>query len=161
MANTEKISLAKALKLKNRLVGQISKLTQDVQLYNSTQEGSEAIDVRARFELRAQTVATLTQLKYAIYLANQPVQNLIFELAERKAEVALLSGLSTKHGVYKEGYPTAGDINYLAQFRKADIDAMVKKLEYQIDLLQDRLDVHNHQTTVEVDSAVLAQEIDA
>lgn len=152
---TATITLAKALKLKNRLAGRVAKLTEDVKAYNSVQEGAEAVDVRARLAERAEAVGLLTDLKYAIFRANQPVQRAIFELAERKAEVALLAGLTTKHGVYKEGYPAAGDVTYVAQLRKAEVDELVLKLEREIDRLQDRLDGFNHEAVIEVDRKVL------
>jgi len=151
MADTLTVTLAKALKLKNRLAGRVTKLTLDVQTYNSVQNGAETVDVRTRFAERAAVVAQLTELKDAISRANQPIQKAIFELAERKAEVALLAGLNTKHGVYKEGYPTGGDVTYVAQLRKADVDERVAKLEAEIDRLQDRLDGFNHTTVVEVE----------
>lgn len=156
MAETVTITLAKALKLKNRLAGRVGKLTQDVQNYNSVQEGAEAVDVRARLAERAAAVAQLTALKDAISAANRPVQRAIFDLAERKAEVALLAGLNTKHGVYKEGYPAAGDVAYVAQFRKAEVDGKVAELESEIDRLQDRLDGFNYETVLVVDRAALA-----
>lgn len=155
MADTLTISLAKALKLKNRLAGRVTKLTQDIQTYNSVQDGAETVDVRARFAERAAVVAQLADLKDAISRANQPIQKAIFELAEKKAEVALLAGLTTKHGVYKEGYPTGGDVTYVAQLRKADVDALVAKLEAEIDRLQDRLDGFNHTTVIEIDRAAV------
>jgi hypothetical protein len=155
VADTLTVTLAKALKLKNRLAGRVTKLTQDIQTYNSVQDGAETVDVRARFAERAAVVGQLADLKYAIFRANQPIQKAIFELAEKKAEVALLTALPTKHGVYKEGYPTGGDVTYVAQLRKADVDDMVAKLEAEIDRLQDRLDTFNHTTVVEVDTAAV------
>lgn len=151
MSEIVTVSLAKALKLKNRLAGRVTKLTQDIQTYNSVQEGAEATDVRARFAERAEAVTLLTALKSAISQANGPIQRDIFELAERKSEVALLAGLPTKHGVYKEGYPTGGDVTYVAQYRKSEIDGLVVQLEGEIDRLQDRLDAFNHETKIEVD----------
>ena len=155
MADTLTVTLAKALKLKNRLAGRVTKLTQDVQNYNSVQDGAEAVDVRARFAERAAVVGQLAELKAAISRANLPIQKAIFELAERKAEVALLAALNTKHGVYKEGYPTGGDVTYLAQLRKADVDELVGKLEAETDRIQDRLDTFNHTTVIEVDRAAV------
>lgn len=145
------VTLAKALKLKNRLAGRVSKLTQDIQTYNSIQDGAESINVKDRLTERAETVRLLTELKYAIFRANEPVQKAIFELAELKAEVALLTGLNTKHGKYKEGYPASGEVSYTAQFRKQDVDAMVAQLEIEIDQHQDRLDRFNHETVIKID----------
>ena len=156
MADTLNITLAKALKLKNRLAGKVAKLTATIQTYNSTQQTSEQIDVRAPFAARADLVRRLTDLKHAIARANAPIQGDIFNLAELKAEVALLAGLSTKHGTFLEGYPTAGQVAYVAQFRKADVDAMTDALETRIDALQDKLDTFNAQTLIAVEAATVA-----
>ncbi len=85
MADTLTITLAKALKVKNRLAGRVTKLTADIQTYNSVQDGTVEVDVRARFADRAAAVALLADVKDAISRANAPVQKTIFELAERKA----------------------------------------------------------------------------
>ena len=156
MADTLNITLAKALKLKNRLAGKVAKLTGTVQTYNSTQQTGEQIDVRAKFAERADLVGRLTELKHAIARANAPIQRDIFDLAELKAEVALLAALNTKHGTFLEGYPAAGQVAYVAQFRKADVDAMTDALEARIDALQDKLDTFNAQTLVAVDAATVA-----
>jgi hypothetical protein len=156
MADTLNITLAKALKLKNRLAGKVAKLTQTVRAYNSTQQTGEQIDVRSAHAERADLVGRLTDLKYAIARANAPIQHDIFDLAELKAEVALLAALNTKHGTFLEGYPTAGQVSYVAQFRKADVDAMTDALETRIDALQDKLDTFNAQTFVAVETATVA-----
>ena len=156
MADTLNITLAKALKLKNRIAGKVAKLTQTVQTYNSTQQGAEQIDVRAAFAERADLVARLTDLKATVARANAPIQKDIFELAELKAEVTLVAALNTKHGTVLEGYPAAGQVTYVAQFRKADVDAMTNALESRIDALQDKLDTFNAQTPVAVDSVTVA-----
>lgn len=156
MADTTNISLAKALKLKNRLAGRIAKLTQTVQTYNSTQEKAEQIDVRAAFAERTDLVRRLTELKLSVALANAPIQRDIFALAEMKAEVTLLAGLNTKHGTIIEGYPVSAEVGYIAQFRKGDVDAMVLELEGRIDALQDKLDTFNATTVIAVDRKTVA-----
>ena len=150
------ITLAKALKLKNRLAGKVAKLTATVQTYNSTQGTAEQIDVRAAFAERADLVRRLTDLKAAVARANAAIQRDIFDLAEMKAETTLLAALNTKHGTVLEGYPTAGQVTYVAQFRKADVDAMTDALEGRIDALQDKLDTYNAQTLVAVDAVTVA-----
>ncbi len=150
------ITLAKALKLKNRLAGKVAKLTLTVQTYNSTQGTAEQIDVRAAFAERADLVRRLTDLKQAIARANAAIQRDIFDLAELKAEVTLLAALNTKHGTVLEGYPTSGQVTYVAQFRKADVDAMTNALETRIDALQDKLDTFNAQTLVAVDAVTVS-----
>lgn len=156
MADMLNINLAKALKLKNRLAGRIAKLTLAVQLYNSTQEKAEQIDVRLAYTGRADLVRRLTDLKLAIAQANAPIQRDIFALGEMKAEVTLLTGLNTKHGTVIEGYPTSGAVSYIAQFRKGEVDAMTTALETRIDALQDKLDTFNASTTIAVDRDTVA-----
>lgn len=155
MADIIQITLAKALKLKNRLAGRISKLTSDIQTFNSVQDRAERQDVRAKFDERAAIVRQLIDLKQAIAQANAPIQRGIFELAELKAEVGLLTGLNTKHGTFLEGYPTAGQVTYIAEFRKAEVDRKIEELEARIDALQDRLDAFNTATSIGVDRAVV------
>ncbi len=66
-------------------------------------------------ELRTQNaqelVRQLTELKYTITRANALIQRDIFDLAELKSEVTLLTGLNTKHGTFLEGYPNAGQVS--------------------------------------------------
>ena len=138
------------------MTGRNAKLTQTVQTYNSTQGTAEQIDVRAAFAGRADLVARLTDLKHAVARANAPIQRDIFDLAELKAETTLLAALNTKHGTVLEGYPAAGQVTYVAQFRKADVDAMTDALEGRIDALQDKLDTFNAQTLVAVDAVTVA-----
>ena len=155
MAETLTITLAKALKLKNRLAGRVAKLTTDIQQHNSKQQGADGADVPAAYARRAEAVARLVDLKAAISHANRPIQRDIYALAEKKAEIALLAALDTKHGTFKEGYANA-DVVYVAQLRKADVDARTAALEAEIDALQDKLDGFNHDTRLAVPPEVVA-----
>jgi hypothetical protein len=97
----------------------------------------------------------LVRLKVAINATNQPVQHLIFELAECKALLAMLGKVDTKHGPSAEGY-SATIINYVAQLRKPDIDREVRRIEQEIDRIQDELDRFNHRTMITVAASLLA-----
>lgn len=152
------ITLVKALKLKNRVVGRIATLDADIKTYNSVSEGKEQLDVPRLFEAREQLVSHLIGLKVALNAANQPVQPLIYELAERKAKVQVLAGLSTQHGKVVEGF-SGTLVNYVAQLRKETVDREIRSLEREIDRLQDQLDEFNHQTTITVDARLLGEEI--
>jgi hypothetical protein len=84
------ISLAKALKLKNRLAGRVAKLDADLAAYNSVLAGSDQPDIRRMYAERQRLVGQLIELKVAINAANQPAQRTIFLLGEQKSLVALL-----------------------------------------------------------------------
>src|SRR5262249_53711792 len=150
MENRVEISLAKALKLKNRLAGRVAQLSQDIKTYNSRQEGAEAVDVQRRYAERAELVARLGDLKTAISHANQPGQQVIYTLAERKALLALLGELNTQHGAVSHYHQAA--VNFVAQIRKEQVDQERLRLEREVDALQEQLDRFNQLTTLRVNA---------
>lgn len=159
MAERVEVTLARALKLKNRLAGRLAKLDRDFETYNSVLAGADRLDMRALYAERSKLAALLIELKVVLNATNQPVQRTIFQLGELKSLVALLTRTSTKHGTVVEGYQGT-EVEYVAQFRKADVDREVRRLEVDIDRLQEQLDAFNHRTTILLDTALL-NEIEA
>ena len=148
MAEQAEVTLARALKLKNRLAGRLAKIDSDFESYNSVPSGTDRPDLKIVYAERSRVVARLIDLKLAISVANQPMQRTILELGEAgKSLVALLTKTSTKHGKILEGYHST-EIEYSAQFRKGDIDREVRRLEVVIDRLQEQLDGFNHRTVI-------------
>lgn len=157
MSETVQISLSRALKLKNRLTHQLSQLDGQITAYNDAIEGHYEYDVRALYEDRKTVVEQLIKLKVAINAANQPIQGLIYQLAESKSLIAMLNRVSTKHGPTLEGHPySSTKYDYQAQFRKADINREVHRIEQEIDRIQDELDRFNHSKLISVDGVLLA-----
>jgi hypothetical protein len=156
MAEQVELTLARALKLKNRLTGRLAKIDRDFENYNSVPAGSDRLDIKALYAERGKLVVQLLKLKVTLNSANQPVQPTIFELGELKSLVALLNKTSTKHGKVPEGYH-GNEVEYAAQFRKVEIDREVRRLEVHIDRLQEQLDAFNHQTTIILDAALLSE----
>lgn len=149
------ITLAKALKLKNRLAGRVSELTNDIKTYNSQQEGAEVVNVLQRYTERTELVSRLIQLKTAISRANEPVQRQIYTLAERKALMSLLNELPTQHGSVSQYHQAP--VRYVAQMRKEHVDQEKRRLEQEIDQLQDELDRFNQTTVIGVDAALIGE----
>ncbi|QJW93774.1 hypothetical protein [Frigoriglobus tundricola] len=156
MAEPTQINLSRALKLKNRVVHRLSQFDTQIATYNSVIEDNQEYDVRQLYKARMVLAEQLVKLKVAINAANQPIQGLIFELAECKALVAMLGKVNTRHGPSVEGFSGART-NYVAQFRKPDIDTEVRRVEKEIDRLQDELDRFNHRTLIAVDASLLAE----
>ncbi len=159
MPEQAEITLARALKLKNRLAGRLAKLDTDFESYNSLPAGTDRPDLKVVYADRNKLVARLLELKVALNASNQPMQRTIFELGEAKSLVALLAKTSTKHGKIVEGYHGT-EVDYTAQFRKGDIDREVRRLEAVIDRLQEQLDSFNHRTLISIDADML-REIEA
>src|SRR5215510_5744077 len=139
------ITLAKALKVKNRLTGRLAKVQADIQAYNSVPQGqADQVNVPALMQNREELVGALVALKTAINDANREAQRDIYDLAERKATAQFLAGLNTRHGPQPAVYPNTTEVSYVAALKKADVDALVARLEKEIDRVQDRLDQFNH-----------------
>jgi hypothetical protein len=156
MAERTEITLARALKFKNRLAGRLAKLDSDFEKYNSALAGSDQLDMKVLWAERSKLVGQLIELKVSINAANQPIQRTIFELGELKSQVALLSKTSTLHGKMVEGFH-GNEVEYIAQFRKIDVNRAVRSLEVQIDRLQEQLDAFNYRTTITLDAALLSE----
>ncbi len=152
----QEITLAKALKVKNRLTGRLAKVQADIQAYNSVPEGqADQVKVPALMKTREELVGALVSLKTAINEANREAQRDIYDLAEKKATAQFLTGLNTRHDPQPPVYPSTIEVNYVATLKKADVDALVAGLEKEIDQLQDKLDQFNHVCKIEVDGRIL------
>ena len=150
------ITLAKALKVKNRLTGRLAKVQADIQAYNSVPEGqADQVNVPALLKTREELVEALVALKTAINDANREAQRDIYDLAEKKATAQFLAGVNTRHGPQPPVYPSTVEVTYVAALRKADVDGLVAGLEKEIDQLQDRLDQFNHERKIGVDGRIL------
>jgi hypothetical protein len=150
------ITLAKALKVKNRLAGRLAKVQADIQAYNSVPQGqADQVNVPALMKARDELVGALVALKAAINEANREAQRDIYLLAEKKATAQFLAGVNTRHGPQPPVYPSTIEVNYVAALKKGDVDGLVAGLEKEIDQLQDRLDQFNHDCRVEVDGRTL------
>ena len=150
------ITLAKALKVKNRLTGRLAKVQADIQAFNSIPEGQAGqVNVPVLMKTREELVGALVALKTAINETNRESQRDIYDLAEKKATAQFLGGLNTRHGRQPAVYPSTTEVNYVAALKKSDVDALLVRLEYEIDQLQDRLDQFNHVHKIEVDGRIL------
>jgi hypothetical protein len=150
------ITLAKALKIKNRLAGRLAKVQVDIQAFNSVPEGqADQVNVPVLMKTREELVGALVSLKTAINDANREAQREIYDLAEKKATAQFLAGVNTRHGPQPPVYPATIVVNYVAALKKADVDTLVTRLETDIDQLQDRLDQFNHVHKIEVDGRIL------
>jgi hypothetical protein len=150
------ITVAKALKVKNRLAGRLAKVQADIQAYNSVPAGqADQVNVPALMRTREELVGALVALKTAINDANREAQRDIYDLAEKKATAQFLAGVNTRHGPQPPVYPSTVEVTYVAALKKADVDGLVAGLEKEIDQLQDRLDQFNHDHRIEVDSRTL------
>lgn len=154
-AETKEITLAKALKIKNRLASRLASVQEDIRTNNSTTvELSKNVDVRNLAILRDNLSSSLVYLKAVITLKNAPIQDKIFLLAENKATIAWLKTIPTTDGKQYHAYH-ATEIEYVATFNKNQITEMIRMIESRIDSIQDELDEFNHSTKLTIPVQVL------
>lgn len=151
------LTLARALKLKNRVVSRLARFDALIVANNSNIDDSRDYDIHDLYRARTELVDLLIALKAAINAANQPIQAAIYRLAEYKSLIATLNKIDARHGPHLEGYSSVR-VNYVAQWRKVEIAREVKRIEAEIDRIQDELDRHNAGTTIMIDAATLADE---
>ncbi len=147
------VTLAKALKLKNRQVQKVKDLQSRIESSNSYLAGSEPdFDTRILYEeLKAET-ERLWRLKVAINTANVPIHRAIYEMAETKGLITFLKGLNTQRGKAVVGYMMGEPAQYEAQITAPAAQIEIAALEARIDDLQDILDSHNATTTIDVEA---------
>lgn len=154
MMKKRTVTLAKALKVKNRLVGKITAVKQAIVNYNSVEQTAEKFDTAQALELYKQLTAHLINLKDTISRANSSIQKLIYELAEVKGSAVFYATIPTRHGTFTQPYTDEKAV-YVAKLRKPDMDTQITVLQARIDEIQDMLDEFNGKTTVTLEEELI------
>lgn len=147
------VSIARALKEKNRVAGRLAKARQLVNKENSKEKKvPRGVDVKAVYAEAKTLRDRLVAIKTAIAVANQPIVGRIVELAEVKSEIAYLNALDVQEGVFEESsYGGKLVKEYDAVLQKTEVLAEVDALQRRADELQDALDEFNASVKVEIE----------
>jgi hypothetical protein len=142
--------LYKALKLKKNLVGEITKLKQQIKDKNSYLEGSkngQNFSVENLYADLLKKIGTLTSLKYIINEANGEIQSKIFLIGEYKALISFWKEVSVTEGTEVSGYSNVIK-NYVVQFDEAKRNNIIADFQLKVDALQDEIDEFNFNTDI-------------
>jgi hypothetical protein len=145
------MKLSKALKLKKGLVGEITKLKQQIKEKNSYLEGSkngEKANVQELYDELLSKIDELTGLKFAINEANKEIQAKIYTLGEYKALIAFWNEVSVVEGAQVQGFSEAYVRNYVVQVDEAKRNEIVKNFQKRVDALQEEIDEYNYTTDI-------------
>lgn len=146
-----KVTLNKALKLKNRQVQKLGEIRKLVQTHNVRIAGGKPeFDTHALLQDYLNQSEKLWKLKATINAANAPVQDAIYEMAELKATIGWLRQLETKQGLQMQIYGQSAPVEYVAQIDAQTLGKKIEVLEARIDALQDELDRFNANTQIEI-----------
>jgi len=155
-----KITLAKALKIKNRLAAKVGETSKAITEYNSViKDAVRPVDINALLEKRGKLVDALLNCKTAISTANIPIQATIFLLSELKDEANFLRGVDTTSGVTinNSRWGTTETIHEKTAILDYQmVKALIDQIEIDIDTNQEKLDVHNYSVSVEIDESVMS-----
>ena len=149
------MNIAKALKTKNRLAGELSKVRSTITKYNSQLvNAADKVDINAALEKHKTLTNSLVKLKARISIYNKNVQEKIYLLSELKGQMIWLETIQTTHGDVDESSRYGAESKtrtYEATLRKADKDRMLEEIQNQINDVQDELDAHNATAKIDVD----------
>lgn len=145
------MKLSKALRLKNRIAGEVRVLQNRIRRHNSHDARNTPVwdVVELKREMEAK-VETLTKLKVAISTANGPILERIHKMEEIKGLLSFWEDVDTKQGLVFREYGDAEPRTFEATFTEKDIATFVAALKEELEDLQDDLAAHNIATNVDM-----------
>lgn len=149
------MSLAQALKEKNRLAGELSQNWTMIARENSKREDvSRVIDVAETYKKVQLYREKLVELKTKIGLANAGNLERIYRFEELKNELKRLEDIRTDE---TSDFQAIGESNYKefkrsVVFTAAQIYEMREKLQQECNSIQDELDAYNATTKIDFES---------
>lgn len=149
------LTIAKALKRKNKLTGEIKQIQTLIQQENRIKEGKErSIDIIEKQLELGKKITELISIKSAISKANNLVVHKIYQLSEYKSLIKFLQSIPTEKGEEKEslGYTNIEKVNYTVIIDKKNVLEQTEELQTKIDNLQEELDRFNFTTDITYDT---------
>ncbi len=151
------ITLAQALKEKNRLAGEIRRLWGLFQHENSCQENhTRSIDVEKILQTIEHYTAKLVELKTKIGTANAGNLKNMYQLEEAKNRMAKLNETNTNDDDDREyTRDTYHYVKRTAIFNESRLLEMKRRLQIECNALQDKLDAYNALHKIEFDTPLV------
>ena len=142
------MTIAQALKEKNKKVATVQTLWARIQKYNSISEGSERpYDIEETYASLKSEIDSLVRIKTAIHSASAPVREDIFRLSELKSTIQQIRMVSTTRGTYRDRFSESALVQ-TAVFGVDWQDSEIERLEKEIEEIQEKLDHFNHTITI-------------
>jgi len=144
------MKLYKALKNRKNLIGEITKLKQQIKEKNSYLEGSkngENFDAEKAYELLLKKIQDLTSLKFIINEANREIQAKIYLLGEYKALISFWNEVNIVEGSQVAGYSDKV-LTYNVNFTESTKEEKIKEYQIKVDAIQEELDEYNFTTEI-------------
>lgn len=151
-----RINLHKALKIKNRLAGELSRLRGIAQRENSKKEGTCKVDMPDLYRQIQDVWEKLIEIKTRLAEANIGIYRSLETMAELKTSMAHLNNLNVSEGEEKEHVGLFEQKNgvqpkvykIIAYKNQEIVDQDLKACQLEINRLQDEVDDYNAKTTI-------------
>lgn len=141
------MNISKALKVKNRLIGEVNRLQEILKRENSRRSDNPSeVNVEETANLLIETRRKLISLKGAIGEASAPLSEKLSFLTEQKAAINFYNSLPTREG---EELTLVGAnreklaYQWTAYLNRESVDSLVKELQNSINETQDQIDDFN------------------
>lgn len=146
------IKLHTALKLNNRLAGEVARLQSILSRENSRRDDNPSkVDASVVDSNLKETRAKLVALKSAITVANIGIYPVLAHMEETKSALSFYQGLNTREGMETISTHTTNlSLMHKAYLNREAVEALVTKLQDDVNASQDEVDVYNASTTIEV-----------
>jgi hypothetical protein len=142
------MNVKQALKLKNKLVGDIKECYRIIQTQNSIEEGNpRRYSVKEKIAEIAQLTDELVKLKAQLHRANAPVYEKIFQMAEIKGIIKELKKMDVSEGKQDSRYGSVVSVKEV-EVNVVERDVIIKEYEAHVEKLQNELDIHNSNTNI-------------
>ncbi len=149
------ITLARSLKIKNRIIEELNKTTEDLIQYNRIiKDNIREVDIEETLKKINRLIDIIIDLKIKIFTAGAPIRKEIFKLSELKNLIQVYKQVSTDRGMFtKKSYlnDSIDKIEYDVILTKKEIELKIKQLQKEIDDIQfNIIDKHNNTTMIEI-----------
>jgi len=145
------MNIAKALKVKNRLVGELAKIQEIWQRENSRLADSPSkIDVADIANQYEKALNKVISIKTAISEASAPIALELVSLAELKGKINFINSLPCREGSEDQysGRDTLKTVTWKAYVNQETKDKMVADIQGRINDTQDTIDAFNASTLI-------------
>ena len=140
------MNLRKALKEKNKVAGNLNHLFHRMRENNITEDGqSRPYNSKEVLSEINQEIDQLIELKVKLQLANTPILNDIYRVAELKVLIRQLRYMECNDS----RKISSGIITYhIATIKADERDQLIKSLEEDIEAIHERIDAFNFRTSL-------------
>lgn len=147
------ITLAQALKEKNRITGELNKLWHLVQTENSCWENrTRSIDVNETMQTINFYTAKLIELKTKIGKANAGNLENIYALEEYKSQISKFANIDTSEDTRYLGENEERTLSKKCVIMASDVLRELRTVQIKCNALQDKLDTYNVTHKIEFDT---------